>query len=261
MQQLARIVKAYDIRGLVPEELDVEVARALGRAAAVELQAPSIAVGRDMRPSSPELAEAFMAGARQEGVDTIDIGLASTDLLYYASGRLGVPGAMFTASHNPARYNGIKLCRAGAEPISLDTGLAEIRDRALRGDHPEAPKRGAHREVDLLAEFAEHVRGFADLGTMRPLKVAVDAGNGMAGHVVPPSSRACRSTSCRSTSSSTGPSRTTRRTRSSRRTSSISRRRSWPRAATSASPSTVTPTGCSASTSADEPSRPRSSPR
>jgi phosphomannomutase len=185
LEQLARIVKAYDVRGLVPDELDAEVARALGRAAAIELQAPEIVVGRDMRPSSPELAAAFMAGAREQGVDTVDIGLASTDLLYYASGRLGVPGAMFTASHNPAQYNGIKLCRAGAEPISLETGLAELRDRAAAGDFPHAKATGSHREIDLLDEFAEHVRSFADVAAIRPLKVAVDAGNGMAGHVVP----------------------------------------------------------------------------
>jgi phosphomannomutase len=185
MQHLARIVKAYDIRGRVPDELDAEVARALGRAAAVELQSEAIAVGRDMRPSSPELAEAFMEGVRAEGVDTIDIGLASTDLLYYASGRLGIPGAMFTASHNPAEYNGIKLCRAGAEPISLETGLAQIRDRALRADHPSPAHDGAQRQADLLHEFAEHVLTFVDTGVLRPLKVAVDAGNGMAGHVVP----------------------------------------------------------------------------
>jgi phosphomannomutase len=185
MQQLAQIVKAYDIRGTVPDQLNTEVARALGRACAVELQGEAMVVGRDMRPSSPELAAAFMEGVRTEGVDTIDIGLASTDLLYYASGRLGVPGAMWTASHNPAEYNGLKLCRAGAEPISLDTGLAQIRDRAIADEFPEAPHSGSHREQDLLGEFAEHVRSFADLGVMAPLKVAIDAGNGMAGHVVP----------------------------------------------------------------------------
>jgi phosphomannomutase len=185
MRQLAQIVKAYDIRGTVPDQLNVEVATALGRACAVELQGEAVVVGRDMRPSSPELAAAFMEGVRTEGVDTIDIGLASTDLLYYASGRLGVPGAMWTASHNPAQYNGLKLCRAGAEPVSLETGLAQIRDRAIAGDFPQPPHSGSHREQDLLGEFAEHVRSFADLGVMAPLKVAIDAGNGMAGHVVP----------------------------------------------------------------------------
>jgi phosphomannomutase len=187
MEQLADIVKAYDIRGVVGEQLTTDVAEALGRAAAVELHGEAVVVGRDMRPSSPALAEAFMAGVRAQGVDTIDVGLASTDLLYYASGRLGLPGAMWTASHNPARYNGVKLCRVGAEPVSLDTGLAQIRDRAASGDFPAvAPgQRGSHRTIDLLEEFANHVRGFCDLAVLRPLKVAVDAGNGMAGHVVP----------------------------------------------------------------------------
>jgi phosphomannomutase len=182
---LAEIVKAYDVRGVVPDQLDAEVAQALGRAAAVELNGEAVVVGRDMRPSSEELADAFMAGVRSQGVDTVDIGLASTDLVYYASGRLSVPGAMWTASHNPAQYNGLKLCRAGAEPVSLDTGLASIRDRAQSGDLPPAGSTGSHRQVDLLGEYAEHVRGFIEPGRMQPLKIAVDAGNGMAGLVVP----------------------------------------------------------------------------
>ena len=185
MPDLSAIVKAYDVRGIVPDELDAAVAHLLGRAAAVELQSAGMVVGRDMRPSSPELAGAFMAGAREQGVETIDLGLASTDLMYYASGRLGLPGAMWTASHNPAHYNGVKLCRAGAEPISLDTGLAQIRDRAQSGHFPAALRPGAHRTLSLLGEYAEHVRGFADTSSMRPLKVAIDAGNGMAGLVVP----------------------------------------------------------------------------
>ncbi|CAN5463061.1 phosphomannomutase/phosphoglucomutase [soil metagenome] len=186
MEHLAEIVKAYDIRGVVPEQLNPEVAEALGRAAAVELQGAAVIVARDMRPSGVDLAEAFMRGVRAQGVDTIDIGLASTDLLYYASGRLGHPGAMWTASHNPAAYNGLKLCRAGAEPVSLDTGLAQIRDRALHGDFPAEDAPGGHRTADLIGEYAEHVRGFIDVGAVRPLKVAVDAANGMAGLVVPP---------------------------------------------------------------------------
>jgi phosphomannomutase len=182
---LAEIVKAYDVRGVVPDQLDAEVAEALGRAAAVELNGEAVVVGRDMRPSSEELADAFMAGVRTQGVDTVDIGLASTDLVYYASGRLSIPGAMWTASHNPAQYNGLKLCRAGAEPVSLDTGLASIRDRAQSGNLPPAGRTGSHRQVDLLGEYAEHVRGFIEPGRMQPLKIAVDAGNGMAGLVVP----------------------------------------------------------------------------
>jgi phosphomannomutase len=183
---LSEIVKAYDVRGVVPDQLDAEVAEALGRAAAVELNGEAVAVGRDMRPSSEELAGAFMTGVRAQGVDTIDIGLASTDLVYYASGRLSIPGAMWTASHNPARYNGLKLCRAGAEPVSLDTGLSAIRDRAQSGDVPRAVRTGSHRELDLTAEYAEHVLGFIEPERMRPLKIAVDAGNGMGGLVVPP---------------------------------------------------------------------------
>ena len=185
MEGLDQIVKAYDVRGVVPDQLDAELAEALGRAAAVEQRGEAVVVGRDMRPSSPELAEAFMRGVRAQGVDAIDLGLASTDLLYYASGRLGLPGAMWTASHNPPQYNGIKFCRAGAEPVSLDTGLAAIRDRVRAGDFPPAPREGAQRSLDLLGEYAEHVRSFADLSAMNPVRVAVDAGNGMAGLVVP----------------------------------------------------------------------------
>jgi phosphomannomutase len=182
---LGPIVKAYDVRGLVGSQLNEEVAEALGRAAAVELHGEGIVVGRDMRPSSVALAEAFMRGARLQGVATVDIGLASTDLLYYASGRLGLPGAMWTASHNPVEYNGLKLCRAGAEPVAIDSGLALIRDRAQRGDFPVADAEGAHRTADLIGEFADHVRDFVRLDQLRPLKIAVDAGNGMGGLVVP----------------------------------------------------------------------------
>lgn len=185
--QLERIVKAYDVRGVVPDELSPEVAEALGRAAAVELRGDAVIVGYDMRPSSPDLAEAFMRGVRAQGSDTIDIGLASTDLLYFASGLLDRAGAMWTASHNPARYNGLKVCRAGAEPVSLDTGLAAMRDRARTGDYPPPGDEGqAHERKDLIEQYADHVLGFVDAARMPPLKVAVDAGNGMGGLVVPP---------------------------------------------------------------------------
>jgi phosphomannomutase len=185
MHDVDRIVKAYDIRGLVPDQLDDEVAYVLGRAAAVELHGAAIVVARDMRPSGVSLAEAFMTGVREQGVGTVDLGLASTDLLYYASGRLGLPGAMWTASHNPAQYNGLKLCRAGAEPVGIETGLAALRDRARQADFPLAEAPGGHRTVDLLEEYAEHVRSFVNVGAMGTLKVVVDAGNGMAGYVVP----------------------------------------------------------------------------
>ncbi len=151
----------------------------------MELHGEAVIVARDMRPSGVELSEAFMAGVRAQGVDTVDIGMASTDLLYYASGRLGLPGAMWTASHNPAEYNGLKLCRAGAEPVGIDTGLAQIRDRAQSGSFPASSAQGSHRTMALLGEYADHVRGFVDVGALRPTKVAVDAGNGMGGLVVP----------------------------------------------------------------------------
>jgi phosphomannomutase len=186
LSHLDDVVKAYDIRGLVPEELDADIVYLIGRAAAIEFDAPYLLVGRDMRTSSDEIAEAVMRGARAEGVTTIDLGLTSTDLLYYASGHLRHPGIMVTASHNPAGYNGLKLCRADAEPVAFDTGLARIRDRVASGELGSASSGGSHRELDLLASFAEHVRSFVDVASLRPLRVAVDAGNGMAGHVVPP---------------------------------------------------------------------------
>jgi phosphomannomutase len=186
LSALQRIFKAYDVRGLVPGQFDAGMAYLIGRAAAVELGGPRLLVGRDMRSSSPELADAVMRGARDAGVTTVDLGLASTDLVYYAAGRLGLPGVMVTASHNPAGYNGLKLCRAGAEPVSLDTGLARIRDRAATGTFDEPASAGGNERLDLLAEYADHVRSFVDVASLRPLRVAVDAANGMAGLVVPP---------------------------------------------------------------------------
>jgi phosphomannomutase len=142
-------------------------------------------VGYDMRPSSPGLAAAFADGATGQGADVVVIGLASTDELYFASGHLDVPGAMFTASHNPAHYNGIKMCRAGAAPIGADTGLAEIRELAEHGVAEPAAARGTVQERDLLPEYAAYLRDLVDLRGIRPLSVVVDAGNGMAGHTVP----------------------------------------------------------------------------
>ena len=182
------IVKAYDIRGLVDVEIDEEVAEAVGAAAAVVLGEGegAVVVGHDMRPSSRPLVAAFARGVTAQGLDVVDIGLASTDMLYFASGHLALPGAMFTASHNPAAYNGIKLCRAGAAPVSADTGLREIRDLVLDGGPgPVSGPSGTVREEDLLADFAAHVRGFVDRDVLRPVSLAVDAGNGMAGHVLP----------------------------------------------------------------------------
>lgn len=187
---LSQIVKAYDIRGVVPDQWDERTAELFGAAFVRVTDAGAIVVGHDMRPSSPGLAAAFARGAAAQGADVTMIGLCSTDQLYFASGRLGLPGAMFTASHNPARYNGIKLCRAGAAPVGQDTGLADIRALvegwAADDAAPlpaEAP--GTVTERDTLDDYAAHLLSLVDLSAMRPLKVVVDAGNGMGGHTVP----------------------------------------------------------------------------
>ncbi len=181
------IFKAYDIRGVVPDELSAETAEAVGAAFVQVTGAATVVVARDMRTSSPALAAAFARGATACGADVVDAGLGSTDLLYYASGSLGLPGAMFTASHNPARYNGMKLCRAGAVPIGAETGLVEIRDAAAAWlDRPRpAARAGEVVRRDLLTGYAEHLRTLVDLSGLRTLRVVVDAGNGMAGHTVP----------------------------------------------------------------------------
>src|SRR3954471_8851755 len=193
MVDVAGIFKAYDVRGVVPDQLDEAVARATG-AAFVEvldvLAGPgAVVVGYDMRPSSPALAAAFAEGVTSTGADVIDIGLASTDELYFASGRLDLPGAMFTASHNPARYNGIQMCRAGAAPIGQDTGLADIRALAEKWAETGIPastaETGTQVRRDVLGEYAAYLRSLVDLSGIRPLKVVVDAGNGMGGHTVP----------------------------------------------------------------------------
>jgi phosphomannomutase len=186
---LSSIVKAYDIRGVVGEQIDATIVRDLGAALARLLRAedPSstaVTIGHDMRDSSPSLAAAFAEGVTGQGLDVVSIGLASTDMLYFASGTLGLPGAMFTASHNPAQYNGIKLCRAGATPIGQDTGLAAIR-AAVEAGVPEGPGGGTVTERDMLAGYATYLRGLVDISAGRPLTVVVDAGNGMGGHTVP----------------------------------------------------------------------------
>ena len=189
--RLDAIVKAYDIRGLVGSQLTADAARAIGFAFGgfVADRSPAVVIAYDMRESSPELAGAFAEGVTGAGLDVVMAGLASTDLLYFASGSLQLPGAMFTASHNPARYNGIKMCLAGAVPISLDTGLALVRDHAqaiLDGATPElAPLSGTVTERALLADYAAYLRSLVDLSGIRPLHVVVDAGNGMAGYTVP----------------------------------------------------------------------------
>ncbi|MGZ3115856.1 phosphomannomutase/phosphoglucomutase [Streptomyces sp. H62] len=186
---LSQIVKAYDVRGVVPDQWDETLAELFG-AAFVELTgARALVVGHDMRPSSPGLSGAFARGAAARGADVTLIGLCSTDQLYYASGALDLPGAMFTASHNPAQYNGIKLCRAGAAPVGQDTGLAEIRALvegwSASGAPEPAPRPGTVTRRDTLADYAAHLRSLVDLTAIRPLKVVVDAGNGMGGHTVP----------------------------------------------------------------------------
>jgi len=184
---LSAIVKAYDIRGIVGEQLDVPTVRDIGAAMASLVRtegASGVVVGHDMRASSPELAAAFADGVTEQGLDVVSIGLASTDMLYFASGTLDLPGAMFTASHNPAKYNGIKLCRAGAAPIGQDTGLTAIRD-AVEAGVPDGPGGGTVTERDLLDGYAAYLRGLVDLSGGRRLRVVVDAGNGMGGYTVP----------------------------------------------------------------------------
>ncbi|HEY8046390.1 MAG TPA: phosphomannomutase/phosphoglucomutase [Streptosporangiaceae bacterium] len=185
MGSYEKIFKAYDIRGIVPDQLDEQVAESVGAAFARFTGASSVVTVHDMRTSSRPLAEAFGRGAAAQGADVIEGGLGSTDMLYYASGSLGLPGAMITASHNPAKYNGIKLCREGARPVGADTGLTELRDAAAQGLPPSHGTPGVIVQRDLLSGYASHLRKLVDLSAIRPLKVAVDAGNGMAGHTVP----------------------------------------------------------------------------
>jgi len=189
---LDAVFKAYDVRGLVPDEFDAQLARAIG-AAVVEVLGVrtsdggpgALVVGQDMRPSGDELVAAFADGVCAQGCDVIRIGLASTDGLYFASGDLGLPGAMFTASHNPAAYNGIKLCRAGAAPVGADSGLRQIRDLVEAGVPPYSGPSGTVRRVDTLPAYAAFLRSLVDLSAGRELTVVIDAGNGMAGLTAP----------------------------------------------------------------------------
>jgi len=181
---LANIVKAYDIRGVVPDQLNEDVAAAVGAAFVRVTGTKRIVTVHDMRTSSAPLADAFGRGAAAQGADVLAAGLGSTDMVYYASGDLDIPGAMVTASHNPAQYNGIKLCRAGAKPVGIETGLKDIQALAEQGLDP-VPQPGTITTVDLLAGYAEHLRKLVDISGIRRLKVVVDAGNGMAGYTVP----------------------------------------------------------------------------
>jgi phosphomannomutase len=189
MNEFAHIFKAYDIRGLVDVEIDAEFAFATGVAFArflqIEREPGTIVIGEDMRPSSPLLADAFSAGATSLGMDVIRIGLASTDMLYFASGKLGLPGAMFTASHNPAEYNGIKLCLSNARPIGKESGLVTIENFVRAGSPISLGNVGVEKQRDMLEEYVDHLLTLVDIKNIRPLKVIVDAGNGMAGHTAP----------------------------------------------------------------------------
>jgi phosphomannomutase len=185
VSDLDKIFKAYDIRGVVPDELDEGVAEQVGAAFVRLTNAKSIVTLHDMRASSAPLAEALGRGAASQGADVIHGGLGSTDMVYYASGSLDIPGAMITASHNPARYNGIKLCKAGAKPVGIETGLAEIKAMVAGGVPAYDGEPGTTTSRDLLPGYAEYLKKLVDLSGIRPLTVVVDAGNGMAGHTVP----------------------------------------------------------------------------
>ncbi len=186
MRSLESIFKAYDIRGTVPDQLDEELARSIGAAFAAFAQSDRILVGRDMRPSGVALSAAFADGVTASGTDVVDLGLTSTDELYFASGYLEAPGAMFTASHNPAAYNGIKLCLSGARPVGQDTGLAEIKAAVQAGPPPPTGRRrGSVNRLDVLDAYAAKVRSFVDVNQLKALKVIADTANGMGGLVVP----------------------------------------------------------------------------
>lgn len=182
---LDAIFKAYDVRGLYPSELDEEVAHRVGRAFVTLLDARKVLVARDMRASGEPLTAAFMSGAATQGADVIDLGVASTDMLYYAAGAMNMPGVVFTASHNPPAYNGIKLVRAGAFPVGSETGMGEIKAMVASGEFPRPPRLGAIARRNVLPEFVEHCLSFVDLSAFKPLKIVVDAANGMGGLTVP----------------------------------------------------------------------------
>ena len=185
IRDLDRVFKAYDVRGIVPDELDAELARGIGSAFASWSKATRVVIGRDCRLSSPELAVAIAEGITSRGADVIDLGLASTDLLYFASGSLDVPGVMLTASHNPPRYNGLKLCLSAARPVGEDSGLRDIRRIVEAPEQPPAVSTGSVKSLDLLDEYVEHVLSFVDVSRLRPMTVAIDTANGMGGLVAP----------------------------------------------------------------------------
>ena len=182
------IFKSYDVRGIVPAQLNDDIAYAIGRAFVEVLDRKNICIGRDMRPSGEAFIEALSRGANDAGADVTQVGLISTDAIYFAVGHYGFDGGiMITASHNPAQYNGFKFCREEAIAISIETGLAAIRDKAIAGDFkPLAARRGTIAQQDILDDFAEHCLSFIDdVAAIKPFKIAIDAGNGMAGATVP----------------------------------------------------------------------------
>src|SRR4051794_9459731 len=186
--KIGSLFKAYDVRGIVPDELTPEIAYRIGRATVLYLGADEVAVGRDMRVSGPALSAALIEGIRDQGANVADFGLVSTDALYFAVGKFGFPaGVMITASHNPPEYNGFKICREEARALSLEEGIGQIRDLVIANDFPPPAngRRGDVQQRDALDAYAEHVLGLIDTSKIKPLKIAVDAGNGMAGETVP----------------------------------------------------------------------------
>jgi phosphomannomutase len=186
--QIDAIFKAYDIRGTVPDQLDAELCRSVGAAFAKLVKdegASKILICRDMRPSGVEFTESLAEGITSQGVDVVDLGMGSTDLLYFAAGHFDAPGIMLTASHNPAQYNGMKLCKAGARPVGVETGLADIKAMVLANEPKPTDTQGKVTKQDLLDEFVKHVHSFVDLSVLRPLKIVADTANGMGGLIVP----------------------------------------------------------------------------
>ena len=184
-ETLDAIFKAYDVRGIYPTQIDETIARLVGNAFVAFTGAPTVLVGRDARPSSEPLVEAFTEGVLLAGADVVDLGLASTDLVYFAAGSLDAPAAMFTASHNPAEYNGIKLCRAGAAPVGEESGLRQLKAMVAEGLLERAEEPGRAERRDLLGPFVNHVRSFVDVSALAPLRVVSDTANGVGGLIVP----------------------------------------------------------------------------
>src|ERR687895_1266807 len=183
-----KVFKAYDVRGIYPSELDEEGAYAIGRAYAEQFEPKGITVGRDMRLSSPAMAEAVIRGASEGGADVVDIGMVGTEMVYFAVGELSLDGGIaVTASHNPKEYTGMKIVRRGALPVGGESGLLEIRDRALAlGDMPPGQTPGQVQEYDVWPAYVDRVLSFVDLSAIKPLRVVIDAANGMAGVMLPP---------------------------------------------------------------------------